>query len=152
MRLPTPDPAPRKRSETRDLVQPMIRSLNRLPGVRVARNANLGPVVPWAQRWLENARPIVAGLGTGSADIVGIVACRYWRAHGIGNWLPHEVGRAFALEVKLPAAPGLKAGSVAPDQVRWLRVFRRFGGFAAVVHSLEEARAAVDRCQAGHAQ
>jgi len=130
MRLTRPDRTIERRNETRDLVAPIIRALNRLRGVRVARNANLGPVVPWAQRMLDNARPVRAGLGAGSADIVGIV-----------------LGRAFALEVKLPSAPGLRAGALAPDQLRWLRAFRRFGGFAAVVYSGSEALEAVPRCR-----
>ena len=64
----------RKRSETRDLVAPIIRALNRMPGVRVTRNANLGPVVPYARRHEPDIRPILAGLGTGSADVVGVVS------------------------------------------------------------------------------
>ena len=147
MRLPERETRAKKRNETRDLVQPIIRALNRLPGVRVARNANLGPVVPWAQRFVEHTRPIVAGLGTGSADIVGIVVVAIDLEHTEGR-----IGRAFAIEVKLPAAPGLKAGKLTKDQQRWLHIFRRFGGFACVVTSELEARAAVDRCRAGHAQ
>jgi hypothetical protein len=61
-------------------------------------------------------------------------------------------GRAFALEVKLPAAPGLRAGTLAKDQARWAAAFVRFGGFCCVVHSIAEACAAVERCRAGHAE
>lgn len=136
-----------RRSETRDIVQPIIRALNRIDGVRVTRNANLGPVVPWHKRLDPSARPILAGIGTGSADIVGIVSVQW--SHLAARPDVETIGRAIALEVKLPAADGLRAGRIGPDQRRWLSVFRRFGGFAAVVHSTEEAVAAVERCRTG---
>ena len=132
-----------KRSETRDLVQPIIRALNRMPGVRVARNANLGPVVPWARRHEPDARPIVSGLGTGSADIVGIVRMSAVMRSG------EVLGRALAIEVKLPADGDHRAGVVRLDQRRWLQTFQRFGGHAAVVRSIAEAVAAVEACRAG---
>ncbi|MFY9642943.1 MAG: hypothetical protein WAK07_18900 [Rhodomicrobium sp.] len=161
---PTPR-SPRKRSETRDIVQPIIRALNRMPGVRVTRNANLGPVVPYNRRLEPDIRPILAGLGTGSADVVGVVTMRRL----IVQWSVREyidvdiaedrgpvqdVGRAFVLEVKLPADPskGLRAGTLHKDQKRWLSTVRRFGGFAAVVTSIEEAVAAVARCRTGESE
>jgi hypothetical protein len=147
-------PRPARRSETRDLVKPIICALNRMPGVRVTRNASLGPVVPWNKRMDPAARPIIAGLGAGSADIVGIVHCSilYRTADEsldqdeLRSW---SYGRAFALEVKLPAHGGLRAGVLKSDQDRWLKAFRRFGGFAAVVRSVEAAVAAVSRCRTG---
>ena len=66
------------------------------------------------------------GLATGSADLVGIVE-----------------GRFVALEVK---RPGEKATA---EQVAWLELVRRHGGFAAVVTSGDEARAAVERARKG---
>jgi VRR-NUC domain len=130
-------PKSTRRSETRDLVSPILRALNRLPGVRVVRNANLGPVVPWAKRHDPAAVPILAGLGPGSADLVGIVR------------VDSGIGRVIALEVKLPALGRLRAGDLRPDQARWIDVFRRLGGHAAVVHSVAEALAAVEACRAG---
>jgi hypothetical protein len=138
MRLQKPDRSPRKRSETRDLVQPIIRALNRMQGVRVVRNANLGPVVPYHKRWDADVRPILAGLGAGSADVVGIVT--------VGA---RAFGRVFCLEVKLPADERLRAGTLSADQKRWLSVVRRFGGFACVVRSIDEATQAVQRCRKG---
>jgi hypothetical protein len=145
----TPPPKPARRSETRDLVQPIIRALNRLSGVRVARNANLGPVVPWGKRMRDDVRPIIAGLGSGSADIVGIEMVTI-----TPEMVGRTVGIAFALEVKLPpgVAPDghtLRGGTLEKDQERWLRIFRKFGGFAAVVRSIEEATYAVRRCREG---
>jgi len=119
--------------------------------------------VPWAKRFDPSARPIIAGLGMGSADVVGVVKmpcascggssrpCIYITGH-------HIIGRLFCLEVKLPAervadgAQGKRAGVLAADQRRWLESVRRFGGFAAVVHSADEARAAVERCRMGEGQ
>jgi hypothetical protein len=134
-----------RRSETRDLVSPILRALNCLPGVRVVRNANIGPMVPWrfysyllrTRSPHPDAMPYIAGLGPGSADLVGIVR------------LDSGVGRAIAIEVKLPALGRLRAGDLRPDQARWLDVFGRLGGHAAVVHSVAEALAAVEACRAG---
>lgn len=145
MNVPKHDRGPRRRSETRDLVQPIIRAMNAIPGVRVTRNANLGPVIPYSKRDVPDVRPIIAGLGTGSADIVGIVMM--WHPPGAGNF-----GRAFALEVKLPSDGRLRGGTLDADQVRWLRIFRKFGGFAAVVRSELEARDAIVRCRAGESE
>jgi hypothetical protein len=146
MKLMPRDECPRKRSETRDLVQPVIRALNRMPGVRVTRNANLGPVVPYARRHEEGIRPILAGLGVGSADVVGVVDVPVLAPP---PYLATSLGRTFVLEVKLPASDGKRAGELRPDQRRWLQAVRRFGGFAAVVTSIDEARAAVERCRHG---
>lgn len=67
------------------------------------------------------------GLGVGSADLVGIL---------IGS------GRGFALEVKTDT------GRISKEQAAWLRAFRRNGGFGAVVRSVTDAIAALDRaCQ-----
>lgn len=74
------------------------------------------------------------GLCVGSSDLIGIVRVE---VRGI------ETGRFFALEVKTPT------GSATEEQVRFLNLVRKFGGFAAIVTSKEEARAAVERCKKG---
>lgn len=109
-------------NETRDLVRPILDALNKLDGVKVMRNA-VGLVIPFARR---GAAPFKAGLGAGSADIVGIVS-----------------GRFFALEVKIPG------GVISEDQEVWLVEIRQLGGYAAVVTSVEEAIGAVALCRAG---
>ena len=73
---------------------------------------------------------VVYGLAPGSADLVGILAPR---------------GRLLALEVK---RPGEKAR---PDQEAWLALVRSCGGFACVVTSVAEARAALERARRGEA-
>ena len=128
-------PAP-KRNETRDLTHPIRAALNKLPGVRVARN-NSGSL-PLAEGGM-----LRYGLGVGSADLVGIVTCVYVRGQieTYGNVV--SVGRAFVLEVKWPGEKPTQ------DQVRWLQAVQRLGGFACVVHSVDEAMEAVERCRRG---
>ena len=120
----------KRRNETRAITRPIEAALNRLPGVRVARN-NTGALRD------ATGRLVVFGLGVGSADLVGICLMppRYCcdSAHG----------RVFCLEVKLA---GKKPR---PDQARWARVVRSLGGFCCVVTSVDEAIAAVARCRAG---
>lgn len=70
---------------------------------------------------------VVYGLGDGSPDLVGIL----------------KSGRAIAIEVKTPI------GSLRDDQKAWMRVFRKFGGFAAVACSVPEALAAITRAEEG---
>lgn len=125
-------PKPRaKYNETRDITHPIRAALNAIPGVRFARNNNLGPVVPLNRRFDVNTIAIVAGLGEGSADLVGIVR------------MPGGLGRAAALECKTAT------GRIATRQKAWLRVFRALGGFACVVRSIDDAKAAIVRCREG---
>ena len=68
------------------------------------------------------------GLCPGSSDLVGIL---------------RSAGRWVALEVKTPR------GRCTDLQQLFLDLIRRFGGFAAVVRSVPEALAALDRARAG---
>lgn len=94
-------------------------------GKAVVTRNYVGKVVPWAA---PDARPVLAGLGLGSADLVGML---------LGS------GRAIALEVKT------ERGVVGDDQKLWLNAFRKRGGFACVVRSPEEAVAAIERACLG---
>lgn len=67
------------------------------------------------------------GLGIGSADLVGML----------------RSGRVFALEVK--SGPG----RLTTEQRAWIAAVRRWGGFATVVRSVEDALAALERAEAG---
>jgi hypothetical protein len=122
---------PKRRNETRELTRPIEAALNAMPGVRVVRN-NVGTL-----EWAPGKR-LTYGLGLGSADLVGI--CRVAVTRDDAWW---HIGRVFALEIK---RPGQK---LRPDQEKWSRVVRSLGGFCCVVHSVEEAIAAVARCRAG---
>lgn len=68
------------------------------------------------------------GLAPGSADLVGILA---------------PSGRWFCLEVKTAT------GKPTDEQLRWMRMVRRFGAFACVVRSIDEAAAALKRAREG---
>lgn len=68
------------------------------------------------------------GLCVGSADLVGLLA---------------PSGRFVALEIKT------EAGRLTKEQRAFLAHVRQMGGFAAVVRSVEEARAAVQRAREG---
>lgn len=75
----------------------------------------------------DQERKLRYGLGIGSADLVGVI----------------PGGRLFALEVKT------SAGRTTPEQLAWLRAVRRWGGFAAIVRSVDDAIAALGRAEQG---
>lgn len=80
------------------------------------------------------------GLAVGSADLVGILRV-------VDDEYPaYVIGRFVALEVKRPG------GRIRPEQTTWLECVRRFGGFAAVVDSIESAKAAIERARNGESQ
>jgi len=76
----------------------------------------------------QGGRTYRTGLGPGSSDIIGVLA---------------PIGRFFALEVKVPGKDLMAV------QVEWMDQIRKLGGFAAVVHSPEEADEAYKRARAG---
>lgn len=110
------------------------------------------------------SRTIRYGLTVGAADLIGIL--RLWcgehedcRANpdlaeacaanrGRGAFAPGAFGfgRFFALEVKA------ERGRIRPEQTTWLALVRRMGGFAAVVRSEDEARAALARARRGESE
>ncbi len=75
--------------------------------------------------------PVKFGLAVGSADLIGVLA---------------PSGRFLSLEVKTAK------GRTTPEQDTWAEMVRRFGGFACVVRSAEEALAAVERARKGESQ
>lgn len=104
---------------TEGALQDAIRlALGQVDGTVWWRN-NTGVAEHWTGRTVQR---VVYGLAPGSADLVGIVS-----------------GRFVALEVKTAT------GRVTPEQTQWLALVRRYGGFAAVVRSVDEALAAVAR-------
>lgn len=68
------------------------------------------------------------GLVRGGSDFVGVLAPR---------------GRWFALEAKSAT------GRATPEQLAFLALVRRMGGFACIVRSVEDARAALARARTG---
>lgn len=79
----------------------------------------------------HRGRHVRYGLCVGSADLIGILA---------------PSGRFVALELKTAH------GRVSPEQTRFLDLVRKRGGFAAVVRSVEDARAALDRARRGETE
>lgn len=78
---------------------------------------------------VDAAHGIRYGLGVGSADLVGML----------------RSGRVFCLEVKA-------GGRTTREQAAWLASVRRWGGFAAVVRSVEDAMAALERAEQGESE
>lgn len=100
-------------------IQQQIRLAVQGPDIVLWRN-NVGMAT------LTDGTTLRYGLAVGSADLVGVCA-----------------GRFFALEVKGPK------GRVSDEQKQWIALVRSKGGFAAVVRSVEDALAAVERCRKG---
>lgn len=118
-------------SESEAAIQSAIRTaLGRMPDVMLMRNANGSPI-PGAHY----------GLPKGSADLIGVLAVSVvLGGHAV------VLGRYLALEVKTPT------GRIRPEQLQHLAAVRRFGGFGAVVRSVEEAVAAVERARKGETE
>lgn len=119
-----------------------------------------------------------AGMVPGAADLIGILrgirdvdvgACDACRGTGLclhdpfgsncrtcaGGGRAHESrpwGRFIALEAKRPAGPGRARGRTSEEQDQWLSLVRRMGGFAAVVDSVDAARAALERARRGYSE
>lgn len=101
--------------------------LGREPDLVLWQNGVAGGEV-WAPE-TGRARHFKAGLPKGSSDLVGI--CR---------------GRFIAIEVKTGR------GKARPGQLEFQECVRKHGGFACIVHSVDEARAALARARLGESQ
>jgi hypothetical protein len=117
-RLGLPPATPRKRTET-TIQGEIIAALNRLPGVRVARNT-VGRLRDRNGAW------VTYGLGVGSPDVVGIYT---WRR----RFTSQTLSIAFAVEVKTPT------GRVSHDQELWHAAMKRRGLPTFLARSPEEA-------------
>lgn len=89
----------------------------------------------------KGSRVYRGGLGNGSADLVGVLRIP-WVCATTGS-VKHGLGLFVALEVKIPGERATEA------QAAWLAEVRRCHGFACVVHSVDEARAAIARAEYG---
>jgi len=94
------------------------------------KSGQVGRAVALVAQWLRRSM-VRYGLCVGSADLIGILA---------------PTGRLVALEVKS------QRGTLSREQIQFLALVRCFGGFAAAVHSVEEARAALDRARKGQVE
>ncbi|MDB4993660.1 MAG: hypothetical protein JWM74_1092 [Myxococcaceae bacterium] len=84
------------------------------------------------------------GLGVGSPDLVGMLRMR-GTVFVDGLTQPFSHACWFCLEVKQPGE------TAEPAQEKCHAVWRRFGAFIAVVTSVAEARAALERARRGDA-
>lgn len=71
------------------------------------------------------------GLCVGSSDLIGVLT------------MPDGTGRFLALECKTPT------GTPTREQLLFLELVRKRGGFAAIVRSVEDARQAINRALTG---
>ena len=117
-------------SET-ELVSAVREAINLQPGARLRRN-NSGKLQDVRKRWVQ------FGQGIGSPDLMGAVTILV--TIDIYTW---RIARCFHLECKLPGE------TPSADQLAWHAEARSRGEFVAIVHSVEEALAALARCRVG---
>jgi len=87
---------------------------------------NVGVAEMWSSA--GKSQRVSYGLCVGSSDLIGLLS---------------PAGRFVALEVKRPGEKPTQ------EQVKFMQHVRQMGGFAAVVCSADEARAAVQRARQG---
>lgn len=115
---------------TESEIQYAIRvDLGRVPDLRLFRN-NVGVADIRGSK-------VRFGLAKGSSDLIGFL-----RMEIDGR----RIARFISLEIKTAT------GKTTTEQDMWLALVRAFGGFACVVRSVEEARAAIERARQGECQ
>lgn len=82
---------------------------------------------------VRKARPLHAGLATGSGDLIGLVSVEV---------TPAMVGRKLAVFASLEAKEG--SGRLEPEQRAWLDMVRAMGGIAGEVRTLDDAARLLD--------
>lgn len=104
-----------------DVQQAIRLALGLEPGLVMFRN-NIGAAVHH-----DSGRPVQYGVGgKGGSDLIGLLN-----------------GRFIALEIKRPG------GKVTAEQWGFIDLIRHNGGFAAIVHSVDEAKQAIERAKRG---
>jgi hypothetical protein len=93
----------------------------------------------------KEGRHFAQGMVRGASDLIGILDFEAVRRNlDCGGYLQrYRVGRFISLEAKTGKA------TLSKDQQAFRSCVQRYGGFHAVVHSVEEARAAVERARRG---
>ena len=103
-----------------DIQQEIRLALGLEPGLVLWRN-NVGVMAQ------DGGRPVAFGVGgKGGSDLIGLLN-----------------GRFIALEIKSAT------GRVRAEQLGFIECVRNNGGFAAIVRSVDEARAAIERARKG---
>jgi len=126
---------PRRDPLENDIQRDIIHAVNALPDARVERNNKWEG---WVVEDNGSRHYVVAGLPDGSADLIGRVKVLVTLR---GREL--YIARAFYLEIKRPGEKQL------PSQLEWMEKAHYMTAFYAVVHSVDEALAAVERCRRG---
>ena len=115
------------RGKEKDLQFAIKMALNRLPGVLLFRNncgvARYNSPNTGATSGSGRGQVVRYGLAPGSCDLIGLVQ-----------------GRFFALEVKS------ERGKCTPEQIAFIDLINKNGGFARVVRTIDEAIRYVNEC------
>lgn len=118
-------PAARKPTPEGLVLRQVMFALRREPDLLIYRQ-NVGAVkMPMGD---GRERFVRFGLTKGASDLLGVLA---------------PAGRIIAIELKAAR------GRTTPEQEAFLEGIRAFGGFACVVRSADEARAAIERARRG---
>jgi hypothetical protein len=123
-RVPVPTGPKDNTTQHSEMVRRIWSLSGQVPGLVLWKN----PVIYGHIRGTD--KPFTSGLAVGSSDLVGIV--------DYGG-----VGRFIGLEIKTGT------GKAKPGQELWFALVRSKGGFAAVVHDEDEAKAAIQRAREG---
>ena len=115
-------------------LQRSVRLALSMPGVVMFRN-NTGNASYWSDAKSDVERVAYGVGGPGGSDLLGVVT------------LPSGTGRFVALELKTPH--GRTNPKRAALQAQFRALVRSVGGFACVVRTVDEARAAVARAREG---
>jgi hypothetical protein len=119
----------------RDLQRQIEAAIGSEPDLLLLRN-QVGEAVYYATNAVGDAKEyhVPYGLGVGSPDLVALLRATYG-GRTVACW--------FCLEVKV------RGQDADVHQAKCHAVWRRFGAFVAVVHSVEEAREALRVARAG---
>lgn len=133
-----------------DIQQDIRLALGLEPGLALFRN-NIGAAVHH-----DSKRPVHYGVGgKGGSDLIGLLTVRVERVCFDADALlcdgsdfactghVSEIARFVALEIKRPG------GKPTKKQLDFICLVRDMGGFAAIVTSVDEARAAIARARRG---
>lgn len=124
---------PRGESEA-DIQQAIRLALGLEPDLVLLRN-NIGAAVHH-----DSGRPVQYGVGgKGGSDLIGFLTVPVTLANGRQT----KMARWIALEVKKPG------GRVSAEQWGFIEMNRHGYAFAAIVYSVEDARAAIQRAREG---
>lgn len=123
-----------------DIQAQIFREIGSRRDTRIFRNNNgvgwVGRLVrrnPDGSVLIANARPLHAGLFTGSADLMG------WRTGVINE---SDIGHPFARFLSIEVKTG--TGKISPEQRAWRDAVNRAGGLGIIARCVEDAMGELD--------